>query len=652
MSGRHIDYQKELNPEQYQVVTTADGPCLVLAGAGSGKTRTLVYRVAYLIEKGIRPQEILLVTFTNKASKEMLGRIEELIGTDPRGLWGGTFHHVSNRLLRRYGRAIGIEPNYTILDSDDSLSMIKSSLKELPTPTGLELPKPRLIQSVMSLALNTQVPLEQLLADRYGYLDRRIHQLIIAVAEKYAERKRAAQVLDYDDMLVFWLQLLQRSEETRRHLQQQFKYILVDEYQDTNHLQNAIITQLAGIEQNILVVGDDAQSIYSFRGAAVQNILAFPKKYPECKVFHLDQNYRSSPEILGLANASIAHNEKQYDKQLRANSESFMKPQLFACYDVYDQGQRVADKIEEVLARGHRPSAVAVLFRSHYQSLEMEIELGSRGIQYIVRGGMRFFEQAHVKDVISYLKVVANHHDHISWERLLQLEPGIGEVSAAKLASWAVSQSDLEQVISGMPPGSGKVLAGWQRAIRIVSVLNQGERTNPPSMIEQVLAAGYERHLSARYENFNDRLEDIKQLAAFSGRYATLEELLIDSALSEGFGHEADEGNRDVVVLSTIHQAKGLEWAVVLLIGLCDGQFPHSKVFERPEEMEEERRLFYVAVTRAKRELYLLYPKITRTDFYARPSQFLTELDPDLYDEDGKQSSGSSDEIRYEADEF
>jgi DNA helicase-2/ATP-dependent DNA helicase PcrA len=655
VEGRKIDYKKELNDEQYKVVTTADGPCLVLAGAGSGKTRTLVYRVAYLLEQGVSPQNILLVTFTNKAAREMLERIEELMGGKPQGLWGGTFHHIGNRILRKYGQAIGVAPNFTIMDADDSLSLIKNCLKEVDVPTGVELPKPKVAQTVISLSANMAKPVTEILKDRFSYLDYRLQSVIEKTAERYRMRKEAGNMFDYDDLLAKWYQLLSQSDAVRKTLSTQFKYILVDEYQDTNYIQNAVIKNLSGEHANVLVVGDDAQSLYSFRGATVSNILAFPKSFPSCQIFKLLHNYRSLPEILALANQSIAHNSQQYSKDLITTRPSGDKPRLIQSPDVYEQARFIGDEIEQLIDRGQcKVSDIAILFRSHYHSLELEIELNSRGYSYIMRGGLRFFEQAHIKDVVAYLKIIGNHQDQISWQRVLQLEAGIGEAGARKLA---IAASDAKTLADALAVGENikitpRARTGWQRLTGILKNLIDVEVDNVPSLIERLLLAGYEKHLSAQYDNYNDRLEDIKQLAQFAGRYETLAEFLVDSALSESFGkRQGSDTNVNALILSTIHQAKGLEWPVVFVIGLTEGQFPHSKVADNPQELEEERRLFYVAVTRARDRLYLSYPVATRNEFYGKPSQFITEVDRSLYDI-GVQNDLDDDEVRYEDDEY
>lgn len=645
-----INYQQELNDEQYRVVTQGDGPCLVLAGAGSGKTRTLVYRVAYLIEQGIPPDSILLVTFTNKAARQMLERIEQLLGSAPAGLWGGTFHHIGHRLLRRYGRTIGLEPGFTILDSDDAVSLIKLCARELPTPTREKAPKPGLIQSIISLAANLDQPIGSIIDERYNYLDPTIQSYIILVAERYQAKKLAAGAVDFDDLLVKWRDLVATSPHLRQKLTEQFQYILVDEYQDTNPIQSHIIRLMARDERpNVLVVGDDAQSIYSFRGATVDNILQFPRQYPESTVFKLQHNYRSTPEILALANASIRHNTRQYEKELLTTKGSALKPIVHACADARDQAAYVCDEIERC---GRPQTDIAILFRSHFHSLELELELNSRGIPYVMRGGIRFFEQAHIKDVLAHIRLIDNHRDELAWLRVLALEPGIGEGTAREAIAVLRAQDSLPDVIA-LPSETvpQRLRPRWREvAARLRAVATAA---NVSGMIMAVVDHGYKQLIMTEYDNYRDRLEDLDQLALFAARGMTLSEFLAEAALGEQYGKDriAERPQQDAVILSTIHQAKGLEWPVVFVIGLNDGQFPHSKVFDYPHEMEEERRLFYVAVTRAQEQLYLLYMEATRGDWAARPSQFIAELDLGVYDTGTSVSHLNDGDITYESDD-
>jgi DNA helicase-2/ATP-dependent DNA helicase PcrA len=629
-----IDYRGELNDEQYAVVTHGAGPCLVLAGAGSGKTRALVFRVAYLLERGIKPDRILLMTFTNKAAKEMLHRIELLLKVKPDGLWGGTFHHVGNRLLRMYGKQIGIEPGFVILDQEDSRDLVKACMAELDVGRDKYFPRAELIHKMISLAANLNQSLTQVIVDRFAYIDEEIVPKIVEIATAYRDKKRSANQLDYDDLLVRWFELLAQRSELREKLAEKFQYILVDEYQDTNPIQGEIIKQLAGPKANILVVGDDAQAIYSFRGATIENILQFPKMFPSAEVCKLESNYRSTPEILTLANATIKKNQHQFEKKLHTTRPSAGKPMVVGLYDLRQQADFVGQKILELQRdEGVSLSDIAILFRAHYQSLELELGLNSRNIPYVMRGGVRFFEQAHIKDVIAYVKAAANIQDELSWLRVLRLQTGVGDVTARRIWQILATQTDLASALTVSALGDlpNKARAGWNDAKRTFEQLLVVADDDVAGRLSVILKSGYSQYALASFENAQDRVEDLKQLVNFAANYKTVEKFLADVALSEGFSGESivgyEDGPDEALTLSTIHQAKGLEWKVVFVVGLADGQFPYSKASEGAEQLEEERRLFYVAVTRAQDELFLTYPTVAgRGDLIARPSQFLREL--------------------------
>ncbi len=632
-----IDFQSELNSEQLKVVLEGDGPCLVLAGAGSGKTRTLVYRVSYLLKKGIDPREILLVTFTNKAAKEMLERIELLLGYEASGMWGGTFHHIGNRLLRMYGKHIGINSNFTILDSEDSLTLIKNSLCLAHPPEDKYFPKAKIIAGIISLSANLSKPIGEVLQDRYGHLREEYYQIIINTAEIYKQRKEASNSLDFDDLLLKWNELMVNSSEVRERLCRQFKYVLVDEYQDINQLQNQIIVNIAQPQNNVLVVGDDAQSIYGFRGADVNNILQFPNIFSDAKIFRLETNYRSTPEILELANYSINQNNNKFEKHLSAVNESRQKPALCDLTDLHQQADFICQKILDLQREeNYSLNDIAVLFRSHFQSLELEMEFNKRNIPYQMRGGLRFFEQAHIKDVLAYLRILINLKDQVSWLRILSMQPGIGDATSERIWNSISELSILDEVINFDFKLGAKAYGGWQGLKNILEKLKVIDVNELPTLIQTVLDYGYESYLKANFENFNDRLEDLNQLVNFTASYDSTEKFLSETALTEKFKggskEEYVEGADETVILSTIHQAKGLEWKAVFVIGLCDGQFPHARVFDKPSEMEEERRLFYVATTRAREQLYLTYPLFGMGDSIGQPSQFIRELKSNLYE--------------------
>ncbi|MGB2879103.1 MAG: ATP-dependent helicase [Candidatus Omnitrophota bacterium] len=651
----HIDFKGNLNQQQYEVVTGAEGPCLVLAGAGSGKTRTLIYRLAYLLERGVPAKNILLMTFTNKAAREMKDRAEMLLRYKPKGQWSGTFHHIGNRSLRLYAEHLGYKKDFGILDEHDSRDLIKACMgKQKDRVREERFPKPSIVQSIISFSVNTKKSIEDVLDEKYPYFSMFTRD-IEEIKNLYNRKKKESNNMDYDDLLVNWKYLLENVPAARKRFTDQFSYVLVDEYQDTNFLQADIIDILAERNRNVLVVGDDAQAIYSFRGARVDNILQFPERFKDARIFKLETNYRSTPEILHLANHSLKNNERQFYKELKAVNESLEKPALVEVKDLYSQASFVAQRILEMREEGLDLKDIAVLFRAHYQSAELQMELVKRSIPYIVRGGIRFFEQAHIKDVLSYMKIVVNPMDEISWMRALTLCPGIGPGYATKIFDhFRKGSGDIKSFLNrdlslGIPK---RALGGFKRFLKIMrAVIRKGESKEPGEMLKEIMEAGYETHILANFENAKDRIDDIHELINFSHDYTSLQDFLNDITLRESFKGETVTGAREeeeYLVISTIHQAKGLEWDAVMIIGLCEGQFPHPKALRESAEIEEERRLFYVASTRAKKFLYLVHPA-TRFDYQmgtvvSRRSRFLEELSPDDY-EVWEVSSGKSREI-------
>ena len=640
-----IDFKSELNAEQLQVVENAYGPTLVLAGAGSGKTRTITYRVAYLLQKGVQPSNILLVTFTNKAAREMILRLEHLLGSTSGGLWAGTFHSIANRLLRLYAPLLGFHSNFTILDSDDSTSLIKVCIKEAHISTqGRRFPSPRVVQAMVSLSRNAFLALPQIIEDRYVSFTERTLELV-DVAERYAAKKRESHAMDFDDLLVHLHTLLVNEPRVEERLSEQFRYILVDEYQDTNALQANIVNRLASKHRNILVVGDDAQSIYSFRGADIQNILGFESLFTSCKTFRLTTNYRSTPEILQLANASIARNVSQYKKSLTAVRDSGEAPGVVMARSAREEAAFILQQVDCLLSGGMSPREVVVLFRATYQSQTLEFELMKAGVAYEYRGGMRFFERAHVKDVLAYVRAIENPKDTAAWLRLLGLQQGIGLVSAQKIVT------ALHAIVGDEPhltsahlvalgkQVSGRSCAGFEVAAETLKVALAEPMLS--EQISRIIKVSYLEYLESEYPNASDRLEDLHQLEQFAISYEGNRQLFLEEVtLGDEFANGANVGVRpeDRIVLSTIHQAKGLEWDTVFVMGLCDGQFPNHRAMSEEDGLEEERRLFYVAVTRAKRSLYLTYSTTGsgRSMEMMVPSMFLEEVPKDLVNEVGR----------------
>ncbi len=653
----HVDYAKELNEQQFAAVTAPPGPSLVIAGAGSGKTRTLTYRVGFLLEQGIPADRILLLTFTNKAAKEMMRRVGDLLGQDLPSLWGGTFHSIGNRILRAHAERLGFQRDFTIMDREDAEDMIDACLGQSNIDVKkTRFPKAEVLGDIFSLGVNTGRTLNEVLDQHYPYFSSLVSD-IADLQKSYAARKLAANAMDFDDLLVLWLRLLKEHADLCEHYQRRFQFILVDEYQDTNRLQGDLIDLLAARHHNVMVVGDDAQSIYSWRGADFTNILKFPERHANAKVFRIETNYRSTPQVLDVANAVIAANTMQFTKCLTPARPAGEKPALVSCMTSAEQAAFVAQRMLELREEGVELRNVAVLYRSHFHALELQLELTRRNIPFSITSGIRFFEQAHIKDVAAYLKFVINPRDELAFKRMVQLLPGIGGKGAEKL--WARFQADWEtRNAAGADDADKKSLAAvlqagsdavpkkaqvaWAQFTATISQLSDPAlRGNPSGMIKLVIEAGYEEHLQEEYPNYAIRLDDLEQLAVFARQFQNTEEFLSQLALLTNLEAESDQPRPDdneTVRLSTIHQAKGLEFDVVFVIMLCDGLFPSARSLDVPGGDEEERRLFYVAVTRARNELYLSYPMVRMLpgsggDAMQQPSRFLEEIPRELVEE-------------------
>lgn len=680
-----IDYARELNGQQLAAVTAPPGPALVIAGAGSGKTRTLTYRVAYLLEQGVPADRLLLLTFTNKAAREMMRRVAELLGQDVPDLWGGTFHSIGNRVLRQHAPRLGFGRDFTILDRDDAKALIKSAIAEAEIDVkATRFPKPEVLAEIFSLAVNTHRSVGEIVGGQYAHFAH-LTPAIAGLAQRYAEKKRATNAMDFDDLLVLWLRLLQAHAEVREAYQRRFQFILVDEYQDTNRLQGDLIDLLAARSRNVMVVGDDAQSIYAWRGANFENILRFPERYPGAQVFKIETNYRSTPEILRVANAAITANVRQFAKALVPARKSGPKPALVTCEDAGQQAAFVAQRLLELREEGTGLSRMAVLYRSHFHALELQLELTRRNIPFTITSGIRFFEQAHIKDVTAYLKFVTNPRDELSFKRIVELLPGIGGKAADTLwKRWRAEREPEGAEPDGAPSGvqppklqtktrtpkaaapvqdsrltnpapplaaalqacaqsvPRKSAAAWAQLVATIAQLEAPDvRPSAAKMIRLVIEAGYDDYLLENYDNHANRLDDLEQLAVFARQFTDLGDFLTQLALLTNVEAEGDQPARrdeESVKLSTIHQAKGLEFDVVFVIMLCDGLFPSSRSLEIPEAEEEERRLFYVAVTRARNELYLSCP-LVRSGYggdgfeLQQPSRFLGEIPPELIEE-------------------
>jgi DNA helicase-2/ATP-dependent DNA helicase PcrA len=635
-------YEAELNPAQLQAVTAGRGPHLVIAGAGSGKTRVITYRVAYLIDQGTNPSRILLVTFTNKAAREMLRRVTEVTRGDSTQVWGGTFHHIGNMILRRHATLVGLTNSYTILDREDAKELLQVCVTDLGiSVTKHRFPKGDVLQDILSTAINAERSVAHVLEDRYPFFTL-FEAEILAIGRRYRERKFKDNLVDYDDLLSLWLRLLKEHPEVLDSYRQRFLHVLCDEYQDTNAIQGEILDLLASHHGNLMVVGDDAQSIFAFRGANYANILRFTERYPDAQVHKLETNYRSTPEVLDLANASILHNIDQYHKTLHAVRPSGPKPALTSLTDEEEQAAFVAQRVLELRDEAIPLNDMAVLYRAHFQSIQLQLELTRRGIPFDIRSGLRFYEQAHVKDVVAYLRIVVNPKDELAWKRAVKLHPGIGNATAEQIWQAVAGQSgqlDLEALKALSPHLGSRARRGFQEFLTLLIRLFALPQA-PAEMIDTVLDGAYREYLKTRYPNWASRLEDLQQLAIFALRYPSLEAFLTELSLTGVITGEDvvwDEPRDELFILSTIHQAKGLEWGVVFLIWLVDGWFPSAAGLREEGGLEEERRLFYVATTRAKEHLYLCHPQratdFRRRELILKPSRFVQEISDNLYEQ-------------------
>jgi len=634
-----IKYREELNPAQYAAATVTSGPVLVVAGAGTGKTRTLVFRVARLVESGVDPAHILLLTFTRKAAAEMLRRASLLLDGRCDRVAGGTFHSFANTVLRRHGKSLGLAANFTILDRSDSEDVINL----LRAGLGLDkkekrFPRKQAIAEMYSMAVNKSVPLAQLIEEEYGHLADHLPELL-ELHRRYLEYKTERQLLDYDDLLVKLRDLLLANAEVRERLSRTYRYILVDEYQDTNALQAEIVRLLAASHDNVMAVGDDAQSIYSFRGANFRNIMDFPTLFPGTRVIALEENYRSSQPVLDVTNAIIAAARERYTKTLFTSKQGGVSPILVAAENEHYQSRFVCQRILELREDGTPLQDIAVLFRSSFHSFDLEIELARHDIPFVKRGGFKFIETAHVKDALAHLRIVVNFNDAVSWHRVLLLLDGVGPRSSDEIIRWVLANgeqgSDPAARLESFPRRAFttdlQALAGLVRRLHEPG-------TTPADQVEEVLRY-YEPILKRVHrEDYPKRRKDLEHFGTIAARYRSLESLLSDMALEpptdsvgDVLATDADEG---LLTLSTVHSAKGLEWHSVFVIWAADGRFPSEYNVHDDDEIEEERRLMYVATTRTKEQLYVTYPinmfERGLGPVLGKPSRFLEHISPEL----------------------
>lgn len=608
-----LDLASELNEEQRAVVNAGTGPLLVIAGAGTGKTRALTYRVAQLIARGTRPDRILLLTFTNRAASEMVGRVRTLVGQGAGAVWGGTFHSVGRRVLGQHGDRLGYPSAFGILDREDSESLMKQCISEVVAdPTKSRFPRARVLVNTLSSACNTGRSALDLFVGTHpkfaGFADE-VGQVFV----KFQGRKFEYGVMDFDDLLVNWRRLMLEHEDVRESLSSRFEHVLVDEYQDTNAIQAELVDLCASRHGNLTVVGDDCQSIYSFRGAEFRNILEFPERHAGTTVMRLETNYRSTPEVLALANASIERNVRQFPKHLRAVRAQGYLPGHVRCTTEDEQSRFVAQRILQLREEDVPLDRIAVLYRAHWQSMALQIELGRRNIPYRVHSGQRFFEQRHIKDVLSFLRFAQNPRDELAFVRLATLFPGIGHKTAAALFTALRSRDDLREGLrhAGQSPAvSRRSAAGWSSLAAVLDeLIGVTAGGGAAEALDLVVNRFYEEHALRSFDNAENRTRDLVALAELASRYASVEDFLQEMALAgevSGVDQLSAEPGDESVVLSSIHQSKGLEFHTVFVLWVTEDRFPSARA--SGDEIEEERRLFYVAVTRAEQELYLTSP--------------------------------------------
>ncbi|MHA1146621.1 MAG: ATP-dependent helicase [Promethearchaeota archaeon] len=644
-----VDFEEDLNDEQLEVVNNIKGPMLVIAGAGSGKTRTITYSVAKLLLSRVKPSEIMLVTFTNKAANEMIKRVEDLLGKRPKGIWAGTFHSIANRFIRIYAKTLGLRPNYIIMDESDANALMKLSIdaanvKEI----GERFPQSSVAKAILSYSINCNKTIHDVILWKYNQFDSEaIVKKLQQVYKLYAQKKAQDSLVDFDDLLVYWNKLLDE-KSVAKLVASRIKYVLVDEYQDTNWIQEEIIYRIVSQnpEHNVIAVGDDAQSIYAFRGANFQNILNFKKKYDKSKVYKITYNYRSVPEILALANSSIQHNVNQFKKKMQPTRKNGIKPYQVNIADDTEQAKFIAKQILKLRQKGFELHQMAVLFRAGHHSLRIEVELKAYNIPYEVRAGVSFFERAHIKDLLMHLRVIENPYDELAWSRIFRIVPGIGVTSGLKIFKIISKTENPIQTILQRDffpvkmKGARVKSEGQKNLVNHVKKLTTFTHDDDPSEIILEIMKLIKDYVKSAYKNWQERLDDLEQLSIYAQKYQTLRRFLetlslnISNIESKSVRMEKKKEEEKPLLLSTIHRAKGLEWRVVFIPMLAEGHFPSNRVVGDPDGFEEERRVFYVAVTRAKDQLYLLSPSLVwsfRGLQTARLSQFITELSPGVY---------------------
>ncbi len=626
-----INYEKELNLAQLKAVLSTDGPHLVIAGAGSGKTRVLVFRTAHLVEQGIAPERILLLTFTRRSSREMLKRAASLLDERCQQVSGGTFHSFANSILRRYAEYVNLPRFFSILDQDDAESAVNLVRNQIGGKLDKRFPKKNTLLSIISKSINKGLSIDEVVCEEYPQFGE-WSAVIEHIGQEYIRYKHNLALLDYDDLLVYLKKLLEDQQAIREHLSQYYQYIMVDEYQDTNKMQAQIVRLLAVAHNNVMVVGDDSQSIYSFRGAHFKNIIDFPRIFSGTKIITLEENYRSTQPILDLTNEVINAAEEKFDKALFTRNGGETLPVYVDVYNENSQSRYIVKKILELRREGVPLGEIAILFRSGWHSNDLEVELASSGISFVKYGGQKFIEAAHIKDILACLQIVYNPLSEVAWQRVLMLVKGVGEKTALQIIEEIVRQRKGLQI-------DEKIFQKKPELRQLFKILNDIDWTvERPVKILKTLLDFYTPLLMDHYDDYDKRLNDLGSLENIAERYLTLEEFLTDMALEPPEKSLVDKGvkthGENDLILSTIHSAKGLEWHTVFLIYLAEGYLPSYQSISSDSAIEEERRLFYVAATRAKNNLYLLRPQIdtsprrswdTTGSMYTRVSRFLEE---------------------------
>ncbi len=630
-----LDYRMALNREQFAAATTTSGPLLVIAGAGSGKTRVIVYRVSYLLENGTAPNQILLLTFTRKAAFEMKNRVQILLKDKNAGnITGGTFHSFASHVLKYYTNLLSLPANFTIIDTadaEDTVDFIRTQLRYHESAKAF--PKKKRIFDIISSARNRNLSIPEIIEKDYSGLEKYARDIEL-LYQGYIRYKQISHLLDFDDLMEVLCDRLRDNKPFRQKLQQKYKYIMVDEFQDTNVVQKEIVDLLAEAHQNIMVVGDDSQSIYAFRGANYENILRFPETYPDCQVIKIEQNYRSTLPILNFSNDLIYHARIGYRKKLFTDKEGGGLPVVLKFMDQQAEAGFIVEKVLQLREKNVPLDQIAVLNRADWHNRYIQTELTKREIPYVVVGGFRFHERAHVKDMLAYLKIGVNPYDAIAWNRVLKLLPGIGKTTAGKIVQHVTRNGG----VIDFSPFLSKAFRVNLEKLRDILLEADDETFSIAERLEKIKVY-YATVLEARDPEFKSRLKDIEILVEMSGKYTKLDNFLADFALDPpatsmagSFTPLVDESEEKPLVISTIHSAKGLEWHSVFIPHALDGMLPSNRAIT-VEDMEEERRLFYVACSRAREQLFITYPAhvASYNAYFTYPSRFLVEIGKDRY---------------------